>query len=192
MKYLTPLCSLSLLSIFNYSESFIYLVRKIPPFTKPAGDSRFTIEKRSDFDKLVWKFILFASFLLCHERITRSSSRLCKIEHHWCSLKWMFRYRRQAFDANMTRDYVLDSVSMDNPQLVAYIRQVHLKPTTHQDPLNANQTSEEKYVASLSQGKREGIYAEYISRVRNLSFQPSGMWLMSHVSLLRTLRVSSF
>jgi hypothetical protein len=70
----------------------------------------------------------------------------------------------------MTRDYVLDSVEMDNPQLVAYIRQVHLKPTTHQDPLNANQTSEEKYVATLSQSKREGIYAEYISRVRDLSF----------------------
>lgn len=69
----------------------------------------------------------------------------------------------------MTRDYVLDSVSMDNPQLVAYIRQVHLKPTIHQDPLNATQTSEEKYVATLSQGKREGIYAEYISRVRTSS-----------------------
>lgn len=66
----------------------------------------------------------------------------------------------------MTRDYVLDSVSMDNPQLVAYIRQVHLKPTTHQDPLNASQTLEERYVTSLSQGKREGVYAEYISRVR--------------------------
>ncbi|XP_028044999.1 protein Star isoform X2 [Monomorium pharaonis] len=87
--------------------------------------------------------------------------------------------RRQAFDANMTRDYVLDSVSMDNPQLVAYIRQVHLKPTTHQDPLNANQTSEEKYVATLSQGKREGIYAEYISRTGAIS---STAWLESNLS----------
>ncbi|XP_011267485.1 protein Star isoform X1 [Camponotus floridanus] len=87
--------------------------------------------------------------------------------------------RRQAFDANMTRDYVLDSVSMDNPQLVAYIRQVHLKPTTHQDPLNANQTSEEKYVVSLSQGKREGIYAEYISRIGVIS---STAWLESNLS----------
>ncbi|XP_018353200.1 PREDICTED: protein Star-like isoform X1 [Trachymyrmex septentrionalis] len=87
--------------------------------------------------------------------------------------------RRQAFDANMTRDYVLDSVSMDNPQLVAYIRQVHLKPTTHQDPLNANQTSEEKYVASLSQGKREGIYAEYISRIGAIS---STAWLESNLN----------
>lgn len=78
----------------------------------------------------------------------------------------MFRYRRQEFDANMTRDYVLDSVSMDNPQLIAYIRQVHLKHTTHQDPLNATQTLVEKYVAALSQGKHGGIYAEYISRVR--------------------------
>jgi len=66
----------------------------------------------------------------------------------------------------MTRDYVLDSISMDNPQLVAYIRQVHLKSTTHQERFNVTQTSEEKYVAMLSQGKREGVYAEYISRVR--------------------------
>lgn len=87
--------------------------------------------------------------------------------------------RRQAFDANMTRDYVLDSVSMDNPQLVAYIRQVHLKPTSHQDPLNTNQTLEEKYIVSLSQGKREGIYAEYISRIGVIS---STAWLESNLS----------
>ncbi|RLU24895.1 hypothetical protein DMN91_002986 [Ooceraea biroi] len=87
--------------------------------------------------------------------------------------------RRLAFDANMTRDYVLDSVSMDNPQLVAYIRQVHLKPTTHQDPLNATQTSEEKYVTTLSQGKREGVYAEYISRIGAIS---STAWLESNLS----------
>lgn len=67
----------------------------------------------------------------------------------------------------MTRDYVLNSVSMDNPELVAYIREVQLKPTTQQDPLNATQTTEEKYVAGLTEGKREGVYVEYISRVRN-------------------------
>lgn len=87
--------------------------------------------------------------------------------------------RRQEFDANMTRDYVLDSVSMDNPDLVAYIRQVHLKPTTHQDPLNANQTSEERYVALLSQGKHEGVYAEYISRIGASS---STSWLESNLT----------
>ncbi|XP_011141301.1 protein Star isoform X1 [Harpegnathos saltator] len=87
--------------------------------------------------------------------------------------------RRQAFDANMTRDYVLDSVSMDNPQLVAYIRQVQLKSTTHQDPLNATQTSEEKYVATLSQSKREGVYAEYISRIGAIS---STAWLEANLS----------
>jgi len=88
---------------------------------------------------------------------------------------------------------VLDSVSMDNPQLVAYIRQVHLKSTNHQDPLNANQTSEEKYVATLSQNKREGIYAEYISRVRNLSFYklPESMINVPRPPL-RALRASSF
>lgn len=77
----------------------------------------------------------------------------------------MVVYRRQAFDANMTRDYVLNSVSMDNPELVAYIREVQLKPTTQQDPLNATQTSEERYVSGLTEGKREGVYVEYISRV---------------------------
>ncbi|XP_076178843.1 protein Star isoform X2 [Ptiloglossa arizonensis] len=77
--------------------------------------------------------------------------------------------RRQAFDANMTRDYVLNSVSMDNPELVAYIREVQLKPTTQQDPLNATQTLEERYVSSLTEGKREGVYVEYISRIGAVS-----------------------
>lgn len=55
---------------------------------------------------------------------------------------------------------------MDNPELVAYIREVQLKPTTQQDPSNATQTTEERYVAGLTEGKREGVYVEYISRVR--------------------------
>ncbi|XP_015597162.1 protein Star [Cephus cinctus] len=87
--------------------------------------------------------------------------------------------RRQAFDANMTRDYVLNSVSMDNPQLVAYIREVQLKPTTHQDPLNATQTPEERYISGLFQGKREGVYLEYISRVGAVS---TSTWLESNLS----------
>ncbi|XP_047365255.1 protein Star-like [Vespa velutina] len=87
--------------------------------------------------------------------------------------------RRQAFDANMTRDYVLNSVSMDNPQLIAYIREVHFKPTTHQEFLNATQTSEEKYVASLTQNKREGVYIEYISRIGAMS---STAWLDSNLN----------
>lgn len=66
----------------------------------------------------------------------------------------------------MTRDYVLNSVSMDNPELVAYIREVQLKPTTQQDPSNGTQTAQERYVAGLTEGKREGVYVEYISRVR--------------------------
>ncbi|XP_076245147.1 protein Star [Calliopsis andreniformis] len=87
--------------------------------------------------------------------------------------------RRQAFDANMTRDYVLNSVSMDNPELVAYIREVQLKPTTQQDPLNATQTSEERFVASLTEGKREGVYVEYISRIGAVS---STGWLERNLS----------
>lgn len=61
---------------------------------------------------------------------------------------------------------MLDSVSMDNPQLVAYIREVQLKTTTRQDPLNVSQTEEEKAVSQLLQGKRDGVYLEYINRVR--------------------------
>ncbi|KZC10961.1 Protein Star [Dufourea novaeangliae] len=87
--------------------------------------------------------------------------------------------RRQAFDANMTRDYVLNSVSMDNPELVAYIREVQLKSTTQQDPLNATQTTEEKYVAGLTEGKREGVYVEYISRIGAVS---STGWLERNLS----------
>ncbi|XP_034172256.1 protein Star [Osmia lignaria lignaria] len=87
--------------------------------------------------------------------------------------------RRQAFDANMTRDYVLNSVSMDNPELVAYIREVQLKATTQQDPLNATQTSEERYVSSLTEGKREGLYVEYISRIGAVS---STGWLERNLS----------
>ncbi|KAG7201271.1 hypothetical protein KM043_004050 [Ampulex compressa] len=87
--------------------------------------------------------------------------------------------RRQAFDANMTRDYVLNSVSMDNPDLLTYIREVQLKPTTHQDPLNSTQTAEEGYVSSLTQGKREGVYMEYISRIGAVS---STAWLEKNLS----------
>ncbi|XP_076302238.1 protein Star-like [Lasioglossum baleicum] len=87
--------------------------------------------------------------------------------------------RRQAFDANMTRDYVLNSVSMDNPELVAYIREVQLKPTTQQDPSNATQTTEERNVASLTEGKREGVYVEYISRIGAVS---STGWLERNLS----------
>ncbi|XP_068974462.1 protein Star-like [Bombus flavifrons] len=87
--------------------------------------------------------------------------------------------RRQAFDANMTRDYVLNSVSMDNPELVAYIREVQLKPTTQQDPSNATQTTEERYVAGLTEGKREGVYVEYISRIGAIS---STAWLERNLS----------
>lgn len=87
--------------------------------------------------------------------------------------------RRQAFDANMTKDYVLNSVSMDNPELIAYIREVQLKPTTQQDPWNATQTQEERYVTSLTEGKREGVYVEYISRIGAIS---STGWLERNLS----------
>ncbi|XP_012287732.1 protein Star isoform X2 [Orussus abietinus] len=70
-------------------------------------------------------------------------------------------------------------VSMDNPQLVAYIQEVQLKSTTGQDPLNATQTPEEKYVATLTQEKRQGVYLEYISRVGATS---TTTWLESSLN----------
>lgn len=87
-----------------------------------------------------------------------------------------FSSRRQAFDANLTRDYVLDRVSMDNPQLVAYIREVQLKVTTRQDSLNVTQTEEEKAVAQLLQAKQDGVYLEYINRMGAVS---TTTWLES-------------
>ena len=68
----------------------------------------------------------------------------------------------------MTQDYVLDHISMDNPDLARYIRDIHLKLTTRQEPLNAtDQTPEELFVFNQLQAKRDGIYIEYISRVRD-------------------------
>lgn len=148
-----------------YNNILSFYVEK-KPYTRYAiyrGSDRILVWES------VWKLLIFA-FLLLQEDYTIEFQLRTRLNTTGGSLKRTFRYRRQAFDANMTRDYVLESVSMDNPQLIAYIRQVHLKSTTHQDPLNANETSEEKYVVSLSQGKREGVYVEYISRVRNLPF----------------------
>lgn len=76
-----------------------------------------------------------------------------------------YSFRRKAFDRNMTQN-VLYHVSMDNPQLAAYIQSIYMRPTTRQEPLNASQTAEEQYVANVLQGKRDGVYFEYISRVR--------------------------
>ncbi|XP_008206779.1 protein star isoform X1 [Nasonia vitripennis] len=84
------------------------------------------------------------------------------------SLLWVYtltaELRRKAFDRNMTQN-VLYHVSMDNPQLAAYIRGIHMHPTMRQEPLNASQTPEERFVASQFQSKREGVYIEYMSRV---------------------------
>lgn len=90
-----------------------------------------------------------------------------------------FSSRRQAFDANLTRDYVLDRVSMDNPQLVAYIREVQLKPTIRQEPLNVSQTEEEKTISHLLSGKRDRIYLEYINRMGAVS---TTTWLESEMN----------
>ncbi|KAK0086475.1 hypothetical protein PV325_003134 [Microctonus aethiopoides] len=71
--------------------------------------------------------------------------------------------RRQAFDKNLQRDYVLN-VSMDNSQLVSFIREIHLKRTTGEDSSNVTESPEEKIITSYFKGKRDGVYVEYISR----------------------------
>ncbi|KAF7995231.1 hypothetical protein HCN44_004703 [Aphidius gifuensis] len=72
--------------------------------------------------------------------------------------------RRQAFDANMTRDYVLSKVPMDDPQLVVYIREVQFQKTVYQEPITAVQTSEEKFIENHLKKKYDGVYVEYINR----------------------------
>ncbi|XP_011497039.1 PREDICTED: protein Star [Ceratosolen solmsi marchali] len=88
------------------------------------------------------------------------------------SLLWIYtltaELRRKAFDVNMTKDYVLYNISIDNPDLVAYIRNIRLK-TSHQDLLNATRTPEEQFVVSQLQDKREGVYFEYLSRAGAIS-----------------------
>lgn len=74
-------------------------------------------------------------------------------------------HRRQAFDANMTRDYVLNSVPMDNPELLAYIRVMYLKRPSRTDYLNATRTKEEDFVLRMLNNKKSGLYFEYISTV---------------------------
>ncbi|KMQ90066.1 protein star-like protein [Lasius niger] len=145
----------------------------LPPFIGPNLVGTSFASKRAWWKRVAPCLAFLAAFCTAMAVLlvwSEAASLRTRLNTTGGSLKRTFRYRRQAFDANMTRDYVLESVSMDNPQLIAYIRQVHLKSTTYQDPLNANETSEEKYVVSLSQGKREGVYVEYISRVRNLPF----------------------
>ncbi|XP_033207770.1 protein Star [Belonocnema kinseyi] len=90
-----------------------------------------------------------------------------------------FSSRRQAFDANLTRKYVLDRVSMDNPQLVSYIREVQLKPTSKHGQSNVTQTEEEKTIVYLLQGKRDGVYLEYINRMGAIS---TTSWLESELN----------
>ncbi|KAJ8966115.1 hypothetical protein NQ317_011020 [Molorchus minor] len=72
--------------------------------------------------------------------------------------------RHYQFRVNMSQDYELLSVSQDNPQLVTYIREVHLAPAIelHHKPLTPQDTvsKDTAYVIKLLKNKKEGIFVE--------------------------------
>ncbi|XP_063992394.1 protein Star-like [Diachasmimorpha longicaudata] len=96
--------------------------------------------------------------------------------------------RRQAFDANMTRDYVF-GVSMDNPQLVTYIREVHLKKPMNKELHNITETPEEKFLVNFFKGKREGVYLEYINHAGAIS---TSSWLEANYAWRGLLVLTDF
>ncbi|KAJ8686225.1 hypothetical protein QAD02_022019 [Eretmocerus hayati] len=84
------------------------------------------------------------------------------------SLLWTYtlyaEIRRNAFMNSLKKVQTIGNVSMDNPELVNFIRTVGLKSTTRQDPLNSTQTPEEQFIESQLLKKRRGVYFEYMSR----------------------------
>ncbi|KAL7302249.1 hypothetical protein TKK_0004920 [Trichogramma kaykai] len=85
------------------------------------------------------------------------------------TLLWVYtltsELRRKAFDVNMMQVYNLN-LSMDNPELVRYIRDMQMKMPSGHEPLNATEPSdEEQVIVAQLQGKRAGVYFEYISRI---------------------------
>lgn len=72
--------------------------------------------------------------------------------------------RHYQFRMNMTQDYELLGVSQDNPQLVAYIREVHLSAAIepHHKPLESEDVvfPDTAYVMKLLKNKNNGIFVE--------------------------------
>ncbi|KAJ8967944.1 hypothetical protein NQ314_002560 [Rhamnusium bicolor] len=72
--------------------------------------------------------------------------------------------RHYQFRVNMSQDYELLGVSQDNPQLVIYIREVHLAPAIepHHKALESEDevSRDTAYVLKLLKNKRDGIFVE--------------------------------
>ncbi|XP_068897119.1 protein Star isoform X2 [Tenebrio molitor] len=73
--------------------------------------------------------------------------------------------RHYQFRVNMSQDYELLSVSQDNPQLITYIREVHLRPAIepHHKPLESladGPPEDTAYVIKLLNNKRDGTFVE--------------------------------
>nr|ADJ97385.1 star [Tribolium castaneum] len=73
--------------------------------------------------------------------------------------------RHYQFRVNMSQDYELLSVSQDNPQLITYIREVHMQPAIepHHKPLESQATGppeDTAYVLKLLNNKRDGVFVE--------------------------------
>lgn len=71
--------------------------------------------------------------------------------------------RHHQFRVNMTQDYELLSISQDNPQLITYIREVHLMPAVEPNhkPLESSNTTPEDtvYVLKLLNNKVCGFFS---------------------------------
>lgn len=69
----------------------------------------------------------------------------------------MVATRHHQFRLNMTQDYELLSISQDNPQLIAYIREVHLTPAVepnHKPLESSNVTPDDTiYILKLLNNK---------------------------------------
>ncbi|KAG5888573.1 hypothetical protein JTB14_029870 [Gonioctena quinquepunctata] len=72
--------------------------------------------------------------------------------------------RHYQFRVNMSQDYDLLGVSQDDPQLVMYIREVHLSPAIelHHKPLESKDeiTPDTAYVMKLLKNKQNGVFVE--------------------------------
>ncbi|CAG9818558.1 unnamed protein product [Phaedon cochleariae] len=72
--------------------------------------------------------------------------------------------RHYQFKVNMSQDYDLLGVSQDNPQLVMYIKEVHLTPAIelHHKPLESKDevSPDTSYVLKLLKNKTYGVFVE--------------------------------
>ncbi|KAI4462134.1 protein star [Holotrichia oblita] len=73
--------------------------------------------------------------------------------------------RHYQFQVNMSRDYELLEVKQDDPELIVYIRQMHLRPVKemqgeYMDVYNDTPAEDLGYVLKLLNNKSEGVFVE--------------------------------